>query len=61
MVPPQRAVAGNASGARNYRQFPALIHHDKRQRGNIMPLLIPVLIGIPVVIGGGWYIFHLAH
>jgi hypothetical protein len=33
----------------------------KGKGGNVMPLLIPVLIGIPVVIGGGWYIFHLAH
>ena len=24
----------------------------------IMPLLLPFLIGIPVVIGGGWVIYH---
>ena len=26
-----------------------------------MPLLIPVLIGIPVVVGGGWVIYHFVH
>jgi len=26
-----------------------------------MPLLIPILIGIPVVFGGGWVIYHFVH
>jgi len=26
-----------------------------------MPLLIPVLVGIPVVLGGGWIIYHWVH
>jgi hypothetical protein len=27
----------------------------------IMPFLIPVLIGIPVLFGGGYVIYHLVH
>ena len=26
-----------------------------------MPLLIPLLIGIPVVVGGGWVIYQFVH
>jgi hypothetical protein len=25
----------------------------------VMPLLLPVLIGIPVVVGGGWVIYRV--
>jgi hypothetical protein len=36
--------------------------YGTRNRGEtIMPLLIPVLIGIPVVLGGGWVIYHFVH
>jgi hypothetical protein len=27
----------------------------------IMPFLIPVLVGIPVLFGGGYIIYHLVH
>jgi hypothetical protein len=30
-------------------------------RRNVMALLVPVLIGIPVVVGGGWVIYHFVH
>jgi hypothetical protein len=30
-------------------------------RRNTMPLLIPILIGVPVVFGGGWVIYHFVH
>jgi hypothetical protein len=33
--------------------------HEGRQRRMAMPLLLPVLIGIPVVIGGGWVIYKI--
>ena len=26
-----------------------------------MPFLIPVLIGVPVVLGSGWVIYHFIH
>jgi hypothetical protein len=35
---------------------------DRAARGTRrtnMPLLIPVLIGIPVVVGGGWVIYRI--
>jgi hypothetical protein len=27
----------------------------------VMPFLIPVLVGIPVLFGGGYVIYHLVH
>jgi hypothetical protein len=32
---------------------------NKRPRRIAMPLLIPVLIGIPVVVGGGWIVYRV--
>jgi hypothetical protein len=34
--------------------------HDNRRR-SVMPFLIPVLIGIPVLFGGGYVVYHLVH
>jgi hypothetical protein len=31
------------------------------QKELIMPFLIPVLVGIPVLFGGGYVIYHLVH
>jgi len=33
----------------------------KGQREKHMPILLPVLIGIPVVLGGGWIIYTVFH
>ena len=33
----------------------------KLLRRMTMPLLVPFLVGIPVVIGGGWVIYHFVH
>jgi hypothetical protein len=33
---------------------------DSRRR-TAMPFLIPVLIGIPVLFGGGWVIYQIVH
>jgi hypothetical protein len=34
--------------------------HDNERRSD-MPFLIPVLIGIPVLFGGGFVAYHLVH
>jgi hypothetical protein len=34
--------------------------HDNERRSD-MPFLIPVLIGIPVLFGGGFVVYHLVH
>jgi hypothetical protein len=34
--------------------------HDNERR-SVMPFLIPVLIGIPVLFGGGYVVYHLVH
>jgi hypothetical protein len=34
--------------------------HDNERR-SVMPFLIPVLIGIPVLFGGGYVIYHFVH
>jgi hypothetical protein len=39
----------------------ALYRHYNYKGGTVMPFLIPVLIGIPVLFGGGYVIYHLAH
>jgi hypothetical protein len=31
----------------------------RRTRRTNMPLLIPVLIGVPVVVGGSWVIYRI--
>jgi hypothetical protein len=31
----------------------------ERTKEVVMPLLLPVLIGIPVVVGGGWVIYRI--
>jgi hypothetical protein len=33
----------------------------QQPKEEIMPLLIPILIGVPVVFGGGWVIYHFVH
>jgi hypothetical protein len=36
------------------------MQHDNERR-SVMPFLIPVLIGIPVLFGGGYVVYHLVH
>jgi hypothetical protein len=44
---PNRARSSYCGGTKN----------DRRRK--TMPLLLPVLIGIPVVVGGGWIIYKI--
>jgi hypothetical protein len=37
------------------------LHQHEQQKESVMPLLIPVLVGIPVLFGGGYVIYHLVH
>jgi hypothetical protein len=34
---------------------------DNHRRRETMPFLIPVLVGIPVLFGGGYVIYHFVH
>jgi hypothetical protein len=43
---------------RTGRVIPPARNNDRRW---IMPFLIPVLVGIPVLFGGGYIIYHLVH
>jgi hypothetical protein len=31
------------------------------ERRMVMPFLIPVLVGVPLLFGGGYVIYHLVH
>src|SRR5262245_45311730 len=47
---------GNGRGAQ------ALLFCKKQQRReSTMPLLMPLLAGVPVLLGGGYVIYHLLH
>jgi hypothetical protein len=35
------------------------VRHEETKGDGAMPLLIPVLVGIPVVLGGGWIIYQV--
>jgi hypothetical protein len=43
------------------------LHEDRcpsstnNSKESVMPFLIPVLVGIPVLFGGGYVIYHLVH
>jgi hypothetical protein len=37
----------------------ALYRRQRKKRRTVMPLLLPFLIGIPVVVGGGWVIYKI--
>lgn len=39
----------------------ASYHAGTTNRSETMPFLIPVLVGIPVLFGGGYVIYHLVH
>jgi hypothetical protein len=40
----------------------ASTNKDRQRQESIMPvLLVPFLIGVPVVLGGGYIIYHLVH
>jgi hypothetical protein len=42
--------------------YSASTHKDRQRQETIMPvLLVPFLIGVPVVLGGGYIIYHLVH
>jgi hypothetical protein len=41
--------------------MPQLLDQHDNDRRWIMPFLIPVLVGIPVVLGGGYVIYHFIH
>ena len=37
----------------------SVVRSARSQKDMVMPLLLPVLIGIPVVVGGGWIIYKI--
>jgi hypothetical protein len=39
----------------------ALYWRFEKTKETVMPFLIPVLVGIPVLFGGGYVIYHLVH
>ena len=43
------------------RLWPSYFASTNNDRRWIMPFLIPVLVGIPVLFGGGYVIYHLVH
>jgi hypothetical protein len=45
---------------RNPTYLAAFSNHLKQRWRKAMPLLLPVLIGIPVVLGGTWMIYTFA-
>jgi hypothetical protein len=55
-----RAIPSYADPERqtNAASYAASTNNHRRW---IMPFLIPVLIGIPVLFGGGYVIYHLVH
>jgi hypothetical protein len=44
---------------RNAHSFSCPVGTETVRRRIVMPLLLPVLIGIPVVVGGGWIIYKI--
>jgi len=38
-----------------------LFGQHETTKESVMPFLIPVLVGIPVLFGGGYVIYHLVH
>jgi hypothetical protein len=54
---PERFVENVNSLSGLFRQ-----HEQRQTQESIMPvLLVPFLIGVPVVLGGGYIIYHLVH
>jgi hypothetical protein len=54
---PERFVGNVNSLSELFRQY-----EQRQTQESIMPvLLVPFLIGVPVVLGGGYIIYHLAH
>jgi hypothetical protein len=45
----------------NADEIMALSSQHDNERRSVMPFLIPVLIGIPVLFGGGFVVYHLVH
>jgi hypothetical protein len=47
---------------RNFNRIAALFRFEKdEQQEKTMPLLLPLLIGVPVVLVGGYWIVHSIH
>ena len=50
------------NGACGITNIYASTNKDRQRQESIMPvLLVPFLIGVPVVLGGGYIIYHLVH
>ena len=42
--------------------WPLSMHSDDNKEESVMPvLLVPLLVGVPVVLVGGYYIIHAMH
>jgi hypothetical protein len=49
----------NFRGTRSFKK--RYCASTNNRQGVVMPFLIPVLVGIPVLFGGGYVIYHLVH
>jgi len=47
--------------SRNVPGPAALSRQHEQRKEPVMPFLIPVLVGIPVLFGGGYVIYQLVH